>query len=655
MRFVMRALRGAPRSARPQSGVASSSRRFPLVSRLALAGIATLAAALPATAQVELAIEAAAGERQAFQGLGISNRGYGALSVAKRQELADLVVRDLKMNINRIWINDAGTKSAQQLVNDFVSQFINTGQVADFAARGVKWTLGCPAAGHTPPADINAYADKIADFYYLVKRDHGFSFQFTSIANEPQNWNADHLIQGLTRLRQALDARPETAAIEIIAPDWASVDDALRTRLDVVRADPIWQRLHGIATHSYGMTANGRVTPIYDGKTWWQTESSDPQQEALGDDIIATRTAGRFLSDMNNLVTHWIYFIGFMNSDNGDSQRGTKLVVYRPELNQNWVFLKYHYLKRLTETFEYGAVFRRATNPTRVRNQAPHMEWRDRYLPATNAAVARNQDGSWGVAVLNLTGMPEDTYHTARLAQDYNLKLTIHELAGAGSVTFNVWRTNAANVKESLGTVTMTNGVLNLSGTRVLRPRDLITLRSAPIGSTSHAKSPLSDATVRDGSFANTSHGGDVSLQIKSGTTPEYTRQAYLKFDTGGLQNAAGAGLNLVVSGVETGVSSSYPVTISVHAAQHDNWTEDGVTWTRRPAPVGPALGTFTVTGAGQQFTVDLTDAVRQSAAQDGRLTLVLRDLGNRNRVISFHSKESTTTGARPILVVTRP
>jgi hypothetical protein len=617
--------------------------------------IVGLAASPSLPAQVELQIEAAAGERQAFQGLGISNRGYSNLTVAKRQELADLVVRDLKMNINRVWINMTSSSTAQQHVDGFVTNYINTGQVADFAARGVVWTLGSPSIGQAAPADINAYADKIADFYYLVKRDHGFSFQFTSLANEPQNWSGAQLIQGLTRLRQALDARPETAGIEIIAPDWANVDDPLRTRLDVVRADPIWQRLHGIAHHSYGHTANGRVTPIYDGKTWWQTESSDPQQEALGDDIIATRTAGRFLSDMNNLVTHWIYFIGFMNSPNSDGERGTKLVVYRPELNQNWVFLKYHYLKRLTETFEYGAVFRRATNPTRVRNQAPHMEWRDRYLPATNAAVARNQDGSWGVAVVNLTGMPEETYYSSRLAQDYNLRLTIHELANAGNVTFNVWRTNAANVKESLGTVTMTNGVLNLSGTRVLRPRDLITLRSGPVGSTSHAKSPLADATVRDGSFANTSHGGDASLQIKSGTTPEYTRQAYLKFDTGGLQNVAGAGLNLVVSGVETGVSSSYPVTISVHAAQHDNWTEDGVTWTRRPAPVGPALGTFTVTGVGQQFTVDLTDAVRQSAARDGRLTLVLRDLGNRNRVISFHSKESTTPGAPPILVITRP
>jgi hypothetical protein len=652
MRLLPRALAGALSSrlsSRFAAGFVAASCGFAFSSPI-------FAPSARAQTPVELQIEVGATERQAYQGLGASFRRYHLIPEAKRLELSDLVVRDLGMRYNRIWISDLDTRTVDQAVSSFVSVYINSGQISEFAKRGVTHTIVTPAMGPRPPADIPAYMQKIADILFRLRRDHNVNIYATTFTNEPENWPVNDIFNAMKILRDRLDARPETASILLLGAEMPNSDQRTRNVLNLLRDDPVWQRIHGVSSHSYSNGGNDWTTPVLDDKPWWQTESSELGNEQLGDDVRGVKNASRFLNDMNHLITHWFYFIGFMDSPNSDTDRGAKLIAWNPDTNQNLIFLKYHYLKRLTETFEPGAVFRRTTNPNRVRNQPASMQWKDPEKPATNAAVARNQDGSWAIGITNNTGLPAYANDTFRATQHYNTRINIPELASAGNITFNVWRTSAANVKESLGTVTMVNGVINLGGTRVLNPRDLITLRSGPVGSKSHAKDPIGDATVRGGIHKAVKHNSaePADLKVKGTTNADFVRHAFLKFDVGGLQSIAGAGLNLVVSHVETGVSSGNPVTVTAHICNNDGWTEAQLDF-ETPRPLGSLIGSFQVTHVGQSITLPLTNAVKAEAAKDGRLTILLRDTVNKNLLVAFHSKETANQNARPILAVTRP
>ncbi len=651
MRLLPRALAGALSS--------RLSRRFTAGFVAASCGFALSAPILAPSARaqtpVELQIEVGTTERQAYQGLGASFRRYHLIPEAKRLELADLVVRDLGMRYNRIWISDLDTRTVDEAVASFVSGYVTSGQISEFAKRGVTHTIITPAMGPRPPADVIAYADKMAEILFRLRRDHNVNIFATTFTNEPLQWSSAQIVTGIKRFRERLDARPETASIQLLAPELANSDKFMSDTMALLRVEPVWQRIHGVSSHSYGNGGNSWTTPtVLDGKPWWQTESSELGVEALGDDIRGVKNAARFLNDMNHMITHWFYFIGFMDAPVNDPDGGAKLVTWNESGNRTNVYLKYYYLKRLTETFDVGAVFRRTSNPNRVRSQPGSMEWKDPLKPATNAAVARNQDGSWAIGLTNNTGLPAYGNDTYRATQHYDTRINVPELANAGNITFNVWRTSAANVKESLGTVTMVNGVINLSGTRVLNPRDLITLRSGPVGSKSHSKDPIADATMRGGIHKNVKHGAETDLKVKGTTNADFVRHAFLKFDVGGLQNIAGAGLNLVVSSVETGVSSSNPVTVTAHICNNDNWTESGADFDT-PRSLGSQIGTFQVTHVGQSITLTVTNAVKAEAAKDGRLTILLRDTANKNLLVAFHSKETANQNARPILVVTRP
>ncbi len=658
MRLLPRVLTGALSSrlaSRFTAGFVAASCGFAFTSPI-------LAPSARAQTPETLQIEVGTTPRQAYQGLGASFRGYNVIPEAKRLELADLVVRDLGMRYNRVWISDLDTRTVDQAVNSFVSTVINTGQLTAFANRGITHTIVTPARGPHVPPDINAYSDMIAEILFRLRRDHNVNIYATTFTNEPAvgnaapKWTALQIRQGMTRLRERLDARPETASIHLLGPETDNSNKEMRDVLNLLRGDPIWQRLHGVSSHSYSNGGNDWTTPVLDDKPWWQTESSELGNEQLGDDVRGVKNASRFLNDMNHLITHWFYFIGFQQSPTGDPDRGAKLIAWNPNTNENLIFLKYHYLKRLTETFEPGAVFRRTTNPNRVRNQPASMQWKDPEKPATNAAVARNQDGSWAIGITNNTGLPAYSNDTFRATQHYNTRINIPELANAGNITFNVWRTSKANVKEALGTVTMVDGVINLSGIHVLNPRDLITLRSGPVGSKSHSKDPIADAHVRGGTHETTNqHAIEPTVLVVKGTTnASFVRHALLKFDVGGLQNIAGAGLNLVVSHLETGVSPSNPVTITAHVCNNDDWVEAMVNF-KTDRPIGASIGSFQVTHVGQSITLPVTNAVRAEAAKDGRLTIILRDTANKNLQVAFHSKETANQNARPILVVTRP
>lgn len=644
---------------------ASSLRR----ARLQLCAGLALATTLAGFAQSNVTFTAAAGEKQTYQGLGVSNRRYTELSVAKRRELADLVIRDLRMNVLRVWIVDIDNRTAAEIYQEIKTDYIDSGQLADFRERGVDTLLASPAKGEFPPANIPAHSQKVAEVLRLLRVNDDVRFHALALSNEPQNWSDAQWVAHTHAMRSALDNASDASGnkvlrdVKLIAGCWASVDSKAEARtlalINDTASPNAWSKVAGVGTHSYGTCANNRIEDILRGpnggnREWWQTESCDPGRELLGNDTTASKTAARFLNDMNNSVTHWIYFVGFMRSDSNDRDRGTKLVVYDPGLNQNLVFLKYHYLKLLTRAFDIGAKFRE-TSATRLHWQSADMEWKDPYKPATNAAVARNPDGSWAVGVANITGLPDETnssgalLSTYRPATDITVTIRINELANTPRMAFRAQRVrkngDTAAVDE-IGVFEMVNGTLAIpQASLVLRPRELLTLRSSPT-----VLEPEADAFVRDGGFATQNFGGSDLLSVKLDTSG-YHRRAFLRFD---LSNVVAPITAARLRLVPVSIGSDQGFTTSVHLAA-DNWNEFSVTWNQQPSFNASAAFTLPtgsyVLNQARDFTI--TSIAQSEAAGDKRLSVAVRaNQSGEQRFVSFGSTDHPTPASRPVLVL---
>lgn len=427
--------------------------------------------------------------QQEFKGLGISNRFYGGFDntpadLAGRDQLTDKIVGDLKLTFLRVWIYPRVNKTPQQMVDEFASGYINSGQWAEFKKRGMNTLIGAPAGPtHAHPStvsgyDINQWCDDIATFYQLLKQQHGIEFQTTGLANEPQLWSTAQIVEGVKKLRVALDNRG-MQNLKIFAAEWASVDTQAHAGMDALKADSeAWAALGGIGIHSYGMAATTRSYNVIKGTdlNYWQTESCDPGREEPGNTRSAVLTATRLLNDLNHGVSHWSYFIGFMPTGFNDSDSGTKLAVWDNNLNQARYHLKYHYLKQLSQTFDVGSSIRRVTNPGRYNYQSSDLQFGyGNTKAACNAAVALNPDGSWAIGLTNNTGLASSPEAIFRPTAILDLTVEIPELAGSGNINFNVTRSSGSSQIVSEGVVTMVGGRVTVT----VNPRDLVTLRSA--------------------------------------------------------------------------------------------------------------------------------------------------------------------------------
>ena len=176
--------------------------------------------------------------------------------------------------------------------------------------------LLAPARGEERPREPMAvHARKLAKFISDIRAERGVHIQVTGIANEP-GFTPDQMAEAVRLLRLELD-RHRLPEVQIIGPESASVDETCLHLIQGIRADPeSWEALSGIATHRYNMAA----TPAFPAllaethKQYWMTEASDNGNEGEADVDRAASICARFLNDLNNGVTQWLYFIGFHES-----------------------------------------------------------------------------------------------------------------------------------------------------------------------------------------------------------------------------------------------------------------------------------------------------------------------------------------------------
>jgi len=150
---------------------------------------------------------------------------------------------------------------------------------------------------------------------------------------------------------------------------------------------------------------------------------------------------------------------------------------------------------------------------------------------------------------------------------------------------------------------------------------------------------PVADAYVRGGAYANTNFGSAADLRSKLSSSPDTTREAFLKFDIGGIAPIRSATLR-----VYGALTEATNVATAAHGAQAA-WTETGLTWNTRPATSATALATVRVPDSVKRWHEwDVTPHL-QAEQSAGRtvVSLALRNPAASTPQTVFHAREATS------------
>lgn len=446
--------------------------------------------------------------RQTFKGLGAScygGRDYMRLSLERRAHLNDLVWRQARFNTMRIWLNlrryapAPGERHFRRAFSNGAATLVRNAEAAGVkhlvvgpADMPAYLMVRLPTIGHDgngqaiepypKPGQFKAHAAIIADFIRdLSEKDH-LTIQATGIQNEPNDpkdcvFTPADVVRSVKALRAALDARG-LQKVQIIAPESVGCNAPAWAQAKALRTDPAaWNALGGLASHDYdgGPTEQWANLIADTGKGYWMTEYCIGGPEDPGDCFRGAAEASAFLSDMNHRVNYWIHFIGYLSNDPHDN--GTRLIAYSlgHTAGDAWlkIFEPYYYLKRLSETFDVGAVFRQS-----MRASDKEMTWTHRHKPPLVVAAARNPDGSWGIALCDYTAndFPAHFWYPGQHAQSFTVTVKVEELARRGNIRFATYRIGPRfKHARREGMSTMHHGQLTVT----VHPLELVTLRSS--------------------------------------------------------------------------------------------------------------------------------------------------------------------------------
>jgi beta-glucanase (GH16 family) len=134
--------------------------------------------------------------------------------------------------------------------------------------------------------------------------------------------------------------------------------------------------------------------------------------------------------------------------------------------------------------------------------------------------------------------------------------------------------------------------------------------------------------------------------------TLDYYRQSYIKFDlsSAGLTSVTSAKLKLTVSGIQTSGNNN----VLIMKVRDDSWAESTLTWNNKPTadPAWIAQLYNQITTTSQQITVDVTAFVNEKLAGNQKVSFALTDTFMRDQLVKFYSREASTVGYRPQLII---
>ena len=455
--------------------------RRPLLALLALAGLAaceppegaTPPAAVAAAADGRVSATLTVGEapQQRFAGFGFSipQNGYDAqLSEAIRAEVDRLLFDELDTRIIRLWYAPGRPWEVKE-------HFQDTGVIDHALAHGVTELLLGP--GHYI-GDPDEHARTMAEDMRVMRDDYGIRITASGVVNEPdaQDWKIvpqDHWVPLQIAMRRELDLR-DLDDVTTIGPEFATADDKALRWLDAIIADPAaLAATDALGTHSYNMAATPEFGErvLRNGLQWWMTEAGGPVKRgsAEHDHAFAASVSARFLNDINQGVSHWVWFVGLGAAEEDPYQ---KLVMCEGSCATTTRIYKnpsYHHAQLVSAAFPPGTMMRHVTSDLA---RWPEMVWSYGPKPPLQAAAGLRPDRRLALAVVNDT--PGIT--VARTSWDpptpYRVTFEVPALAGLVSAELELCRTNAEVHAQCGETARLEHGRITLD----LDSLELITL-----------------------------------------------------------------------------------------------------------------------------------------------------------------------------------
>lgn len=418
------------------------------------------------------------GKRQVYQGFGfglINTERYANLSREQQREISKYTIEMTNANLLRIWHED-----------NLVQNYIDTNLLPDALDAGIDTVILAPGGN---PQKI---AEEILEVWQA-----GYTIHYTALINEPDHTKGWPTVYHTAKFRELWEEiKARGLETKLLCCDDANVDDWAKQRIDAILKDPTLRpALAAFSTHSYSMAAERDYARrvFKEGSNWWQTEHSMDGNTATPDRYdLASQTTNVFLNDLNQGVTHWMYFQGY-----GLSMRRL------PETHNN-VFLTYydsrsfgkpvgsgwfvdapqlHYIRQINQAFPYGTTMRWTTAKGLP---SYDMVWTYGTRSPINAACGQRPDGGWAVCISNAEVAPPAGGH---YYDDYIIELDIVELHGTGAVPFKLFRSGPTTgfIAEQ-GEIVVTDGKVTIE----VKKNELVSFytNSAPTVVKSENKSP---------------------------------------------------------------------------------------------------------------------------------------------------------------------
>jgi hypothetical protein len=415
--------------------------------------------------------------QQVYRGFGLSfewDSPFGRLSEKRKAEVAELLFGDLNTQVLRLWYAPGDPTTIRD-------HYVATGIIQHALAQGVTELLLGP--GHYL-GDPERHAGAMADDIRTMRDQYGVRITATGVVNEPEAEPTapifvplEHYVPLAIAMREALDQAGITD-VTILGLEFPNGDWGALRWFDMVAADSrALAAVDALSTHSYNMAATPELAEraLSTGKEYWMTEAGGGfvDGSAEFDYAFAATASARFLNDLNNAVTHWVWFLGVSEGERDVLQ---KLVMCEgPCAGDGRIYKNYtyHHVEQISTAFLPGTVMRHVTSDLPDRH---HLVYTYGLKPPLNAAAGVRPDGRWVLGVVNGTTGENSPHSSWDAPEAYTVTFRIPELADVASLDVEVCRTNRAVAVRCGEPMGLRYGEITVE----LESLELLTLVAAP-------------------------------------------------------------------------------------------------------------------------------------------------------------------------------
>jgi hypothetical protein len=397
--------------------------------------------------------------RQTFDGFGLSqprgDRTWALLPESVQTQGLDLAYKSLAVDYFRAWLWTDPSFDTAKMVSDFKASYVESGLLPKIMERCQPKLILAPSPGSDQTTlSAEDYAKQVANCISALKSDLGLQFEATGIINEPSQYPSSYIAEAACRLREELDSAG-LQNIKITAADWANVDEqSVQALLQIGSDVQANQSIQAWSNHSYNMASTMKMANAAHLKERWVTEAGQFVPDSAGpaasvNAMDAPTLAARFLTDLNQGVTRWMYFIGFINQDNHAPENPVHALVVGSPSGSITVFNRYYYLSELLGTFRRGTVVYSCTS-----SLDGAMEWTYGQKPRLSAACGQGADGRMRIAIANTTGIVSSAISTFYPTEAFQIGLDLPW----SNKTFTVSAMGQDAIARNLGVFDFENG-----------------------------------------------------------------------------------------------------------------------------------------------------------------------------------------------------